>query len=590
MARSRIPAATIERIRSRVDLVRLVEEAGVTLRRSGKNYIGRCPFHQDDSPSFSVSAERQLYHCFGCGASGTVFTFLARREGIPFEETVQRLAARAGVSLDEVKGGPLSPEEDQVVAACRFAREFFHERLVRDERGRSAREYLAARGVREETVREFRLGYAPDEWDVLLRAMRGNGFHAQVLVLAGLVREREGGGHYDYFRNRVIFPILDVQGEVVAFGGRALDDDATPKYLNSPDTPLYHKSDVLYLLHHARPAIREEGRVLVAEGYLDALIPYQEGIRNVVASLGTALSESHARLLRRTTDEVVFLFDGDAAGTRAVLRGAPAFLREGFRVKVAVLPAGTDPDSFVRREGAAALAHRVAESVHLVEFQIRALAREQDLSGPDGKLSVIRQVAELLRQIPSPVLLREYSRRLATELDVHPKDVWTELRRAGVAFRTPPPEEPAERGRRVGTRVRKERRLLSCLLASPENVLRVFEQLTPADFTEPAHREVARLLWLNAREADRTDSYLLMDTCYDEDVRALMATLLLEARPLPHIEEEVDGWVKELAIDTLRELERQHLATHAEGGRAEDPALAKTLADLARERRKLEKN
>jgi DNA primase len=579
----RIPTATIERIRGRVDLVRLVEEAGVVLRQSGKNYIGKCPFHQDDSPSFSVSSEKQLYHCFGCGASGTVFTFVAKRENLDFENAVRKLAARAGIPLEDVKGAPPAPEEQQLLAANRYARELWHARLLDAEGGQIAREYLTRRGLRDETVRELQIGYAPDDWDFLLNAMRRQGFSEDLLFKGGLVRRRDDGGHYDYFRNRIVFPILNDRGDVVAFGGRAIDD-AKPKYLNSPDTPLYKKSDVLYFLHECRPAIQEAGRALITEGYLDAISLYQAGVKNVVASLGTALSETHARLLKRSCEEVVFVFDGDEAGHRAVLRGAPVFLGEDFKVRICILPDGLDPDDFVRREGASAFRSRVADAVNLVEFQIRRFA--SDPSEPDAKRSFVRELADLLRPIKSPILVKEYALMTADAFDLSVQDVWEELRRYGVSVRASAPKGDSPRRPKTSARLLVERKLLAWMLASPSAIAGVFERLSPGDFQNERHQEIARIVWLGARESDRLDPRLLIETCDDEEIRELLAQLVLMRTP-PDVQAEIDACVAKLERDALKRMEVLYLDEKLKEDCVDETTVARELLELAKQRRSL---
>lgn len=579
MSHRRIPTATLERIRERIDLVRLVEESGVVLRRAGKNYIGKCPFHRDDTPSFSVSPEKQLYHCFGCGASGTVFTFVAKRENLDFEEAVRKLAARVGVPLEETLATP--PEEQQILAANRLARELWYARLLDPEEGRAAREYLAERGIRDETIREQKLGYSPPAWDFLLNAMVRHGFSEDLLVKAGLLRQREGGGYYDYFRNRILFPILNERGDVVAFGGRALNDES-PKYLNSPETPLYKKNEVLYFLSFARSAIQEEGRALITEGYFDAISLYQAGIKNVVASLGTALSETHARLLKRLCEEVMFVFDGDEAGHRAVLRGAPVFLGEGFRVRICVLPAGDDPDTFVRREGASAFRLRVENAVNLVEFQIRRFASNP--SDPESKLAFVRDLAELLRPIPSALLVREYAQMAADDLDLSPEDVLDELRRRGVSVRASASKVPVPRQKSLTIRLQLERKLLARMLALPAAIPNVFERLSPGDFEDDLHREVARILWLHAREAEPVDVRRLMESCYDDAVRELLAQLALMRTP-PDVRAEIDACVEKLEHQILKQSEALYLIEEVKEENPDEILIARELLQLTQQRR-----
>jgi len=492
---------------------------------------------------------------------------------------VRKLAARAGVPLEEGVG--VASDEQQLLAANRYARELWHAQLLDAEKGRLAREYLAGRGLREETLRALQIGYAPDEWDFLLNAMRRQGFAEDLLLKAGLVRQREDGGYYDYFRHRIIFPILNARGEVVAFGGRALDD-AKPKYLNSPETPLYKKSDVLYFLHESRSALQEEGRALIVEGYLDAISLYQAGIRNVVASLGTALSETHAHLLKRFCDEVVFVFDGDEAGHRAVLRGAPVFLGEGFTVRICILPEGHDPDDFVRREGAAAFLSRVADAVNLVEFQIRRFAANP--TEPEAKRTFVRELAELLRPMRSPILVKEYARMTADALDLSPQDVWEELRQHGLSLHAPAPKSLPLRRAATGARLQIERRLLAWMLAKPSAIKGVFERLSPGDFENTHHQEVARILWVTAQEGEQVDPRLLIETCYDEEIRELLAQLVLMRTP-PDVQAEIDACVRKLEQDALKRLEVLYLDEKLKEESVDETTVARELMELSKQRR-----
>ncbi|MDA1192265.1 MAG: DNA primase [Candidatus Poribacteria bacterium] len=585
MASGRIAPATLDKIRSRIDLVRLVEDVVGPMRRSGKNFMAKCPFHQDDSPSFSVSPEKQLYHCFGCGASGTAFTFLQQRENIPFNEAVRKLAARAGVEVKELEGDPLTSEEQSVAAANRYAREHFHEWLMNPSTGKSAQEYLIGRGITVETMKELQLGYVPDGWDNLMKVMLRADFDAETLLQAGLIRRNEQGREYDYFRHRIIFPINNLHGEVVAFGGRAMDDDSKPKYLNSPETPLYKKGEILYFLDRARKEISDSRRALITEGYMDVISLYQHGIVNAVASLGTALTDSHARVLKRYTDEVIFVFDGDEAGSRAVSRGAPHFLREGFRANVVVLPEGVDPDDFVQKNGTEAFNARVDDALPLVEFQLRQAAKDADLTDAEVKIEIIGEIAELLRHVQNPILMKDYAQRVADGLDLHIQDVWSELRRHRVSLRTPPPPKSAQEAVGHKPRLAVERQLLTCLLNAPQKIGSVFDQIGPGDFVDVKHQELAKILWQTDRDQEDATPQRLMEVCFDDDVRGLIAELMIEARSLPDIESATQGCVTKMVGDTLRQMERQHLESTSKGEEIDELELAKELLELSQNRR-----
>ncbi len=583
MPSGRIPQETISLIRSRVDLVRIVEESGVALRRTGKNFVGKCPFHQDDTPSFSVSPDNQFYKCFGCGAGGTVFTYVEQREQIAFPEAVRKLAARAGIAVAEQEDDRSSDEQD-VSAANRFAREHFHEWLMDEEAGKPAREYLLGRGITVETMEDLTLGYAPEGWDNLLKAMTSAGFSAEALVAAGLLRENDRGRRYDYFRDRIIFPIHDPGGRPVAFGGRALDD-ATPKYLNSPETAVYTKGNVLYFLDRARRPMQDERMVLVAEGYMDVIALYQAGVRNVVASLGTALSDTHARLLKRYTDEVCFVFDGDEAGVRAVERGAPQFLREGFRTKVVTLPTGKDPDDFVQEEGGEAFRARVADAASLIDFRLNRLARERDFGDPETKVAVIAEVADLLQHVRNPIVLRDYGARLQRELGVEAADLWRELRRLKVQMPSGQADPANTQDQRTSPRVALEQQLLTLLMAEPQHIAGAFEHISPFDFEREAHQELGKILWESARNGTDIDPHVLMETCYDDSLRESIAGMMTQARPLPNVEEEIRDHVDKMVKDSLRDAERQYVINRLGESDANELEVAKEILDLSKERR-----
>ena len=577
---ARIPPATVETIRSRIDLARLIEESGVSLSRRGNRYVGRCPFHGDTDPSFNVSPDKGLFHCFGCGKSGTAFTYLSLREGLTFPEAVKRLAPRAGVSLEELEDSQPSDEVKRLAQANLAAQKLFRRWL---KQSRQAMEYLERRGVTRDAMDELQIGYAPESWDGLMNEMIGMRYDADFLVSAGLIRQNEKGRRYDYFRNRVIFPINDMDGNVAGFGGRALDDDAGPKYLNSPETPLYQKSQILYMLDRAHREVYQERRAVVAEGYMDVIALRQAGVLNAVAPLGAALSKYHARLLKRRCDAVTFILDGDEAGARAVERGAGVFLGEGLRVEAAVMPPGKDPDDIIQSDGAEAVKALLNNVVPVVEFMIRHLGEKLDLSQPEAKLEAIDKAAELMRHVQSPILMRDYAARLAKELESPPKEVWAELRRRRVRLESAPDEKIVSGALNADRRFAIERKLLGYMAAKPDKILDVFDKIAPGDFQKEAHQELARILWEAAREGQE-NAYALIDACHDDETRELLSAVMIEAKPLPHIEAEIDAAVDRLVHDALKKMERERLA-EMEQSEADDLQMAKYLKEQSEQRR-----
>ena len=462
----RIPQQFIDDLVARVDIVDVIDSR-VPLKKTGREFTACCPFHSEKTPSFTVSPAKQFYHCFGCGAHGTVIGFLMDYEHLDFVEAVEELARQAGLDVPREAGGRGSdaPANRELYGVLEAAARYYQQQLRQHPGAARAVDYLKARGLSGQIAQDFAIGYAPPGWDNLLSAM-GHGQAARhLLQLAGLVIARESGGLYDRFRDRVMFPIRDRRGRVIAFGGRVLGDE-TPKYLNSPETPVFHKGRELYGLFEARKAERQLDRLLVVEGYMDVVALAQYGMRNVVATLGTATTIEHLERLYRVVPEVVFCFDGGRAGraaARRALEQALPVMREGRQARFLFLPEGDDPDSLVRREGAEAFASRTADSIPFSEFFFENLLGSVDISHMDGRARLVELARPLLSKIPEGVFRDLMADRLAqlAEMDL------LRLRRfvgepssatAGVAQRKPP-----EGGQR-----RPVREAIALLLHKPE--------------------------------------------------------------------------------------------------------------------------
>jgi len=400
----------------------------VSLKKSGRNFMGLCPFHGEKTPSFTVNQERQIFHCFGCGEGGNVIGFIMKREGLSFPEAVRFLAARRGISLPEYSPG--RPEEkglkERLLEANAAAAGLFKMNLLGPS-GRQALAYLERRSITATTREEFGIGWAVPGRDVLCRELTKKGFTQQELLQAGLSSQRETGGVVDRFRGRVVFPIHDVTGRVVAFGGRLLAD-GEPKYLNSPETPLYHKSNVLYGLHRAKESIRREGVGLIVEGYFDLISAVQAGVTNVVATSGTALTEGHAALMRRFAEKWVVVFDGDAAGIRAAKRSLEVFVTNGLFARGVLLPDGADPDSYIRAQGVASFRGLVEKAEDLMDFFLRRTIQEHRLDTIEGKVAAVRETVPLLAKVRERVAQADYVARAAQSLGVKEEVLWSEVR------------------------------------------------------------------------------------------------------------------------------------------------------------------
>ena len=428
-----IPEDKISEIKYAADIVDIVSEA-VLLKKAGKNFIGLCPFHTEKTPSFTVSPDKQIFYCFGCGSGGNVFSFLMKQEGLSFPETARRLAKRYSIDLPT---RPLSPDQKKKISEReglldinRRAMDFFHQALCRGAAAQAARSYLEHRGISQETIDDFKLGYAPDGWDHLLNYFTNQRISITLIENSGLILPRKNkSGYYDRFRNRIMFPIIDANLQVIGFGGRVLDD-ALPKYLNSPETPVYNKGRSLYGIQQAKDKCRATGTVFIVEGYLDLLALYQHGIENSVATLGTALTTDHVRLLTRYAGRMVLVYDSDEAGIRSAQRCIDTFWREhvDFRrqdvfseekadTHILVLPAGHDPDSFVFEYGPKAFLDAASKSPGIITFLMNRAVDKHGLS-TEGKIRVISELQQPLAAINDRVAQALYIKQLAERIGI----------------------------------------------------------------------------------------------------------------------------------------------------------------------------
>ena len=435
----------LDEVRSAVNIVSLVSEY-VALKKRGRNHVARCPFHTEKTPSFNVSEEKQIFMCFGCGLGGDVFRFVMQIEHLSFPEAVRFIAERYGIALPEVPASsPAIPTSSTDVLRKAMAETvaMYHRCLIDSQEGKPALKYLLDRGVTRETIAQFQLGYSPAGGDALLQSMKNKGFSIQTLEECGLVKRSEDGSRsYDSFRERIMFPITDIQGRTVAFGARAMGD-RPPKYLNSPETKLYNKSRNLYGLSFSKEAIKARDQAILVEGYMDFIVPFQSGVQNLVASLGTSLTPQQVELLGRYTREVVVSYDPDSAGLAATQRSLDLFLEGDFRVKVLRLPAGQDPDVFVRTAGAEEYQNRAQESVPYLEFVLEAAIQKQGaLDDPKKKVQVVNAILPYLAKLPNAVERSEYVFQFARKLGIEDQQLLAETKRAAQQKRVRLAEEP----------------------------------------------------------------------------------------------------------------------------------------------------
>jgi DNA primase len=592
---NQIPREFIEDIRTQNDIVEVISELGIPLRPAGKDYKALCPFHSEKTPSFTVSPEKQFFHCFGCSTGGTVITFLQKHEGKSFIEAVEWLAARVGASLPGGDGKSMqaSRRRLELQDLNRFAMTYFHKQLLTTTIGGSALAYVKNRGITDKTIRHFQLGYTkPDRRD-LVRAATQEGFSIQQLVDAGLIKNEEGGP-LDRFRGRVIFPIIDERGIPVGFGGRALSEDLMPKYLNSPTTTLYDKSRTLYNLYNARLPIQKAGKAILVEGYIDAIMLHQAGIQNVVASLGTSFSESHAKLLKRFSEEVLIVYDGDTAGLQATLRGLHQLLKEGLRVRIVRLPADEDPDLFIRSQGVEAFNGLLDKAINLIEFQIQRAVEQDVLRRVDVKTQAVKEISSTLSNVQSQVELTEYIKYASQELDISQAVLWSELRRLGVKSTHPSqsPRNAASQNRPKKTlspRESIEWQLIQALIQRPELIADAKQQLDHRNFTHPQLAQVAQMLWEASASETGVKIQHLIDTCYDEQVRGILSNAALQRTIPPNLKARVDGCLKKLSQFLLLDLERTVRSTALTQGDNGIDMLAELVA-LSNRRRQFAPN
>jgi len=446
----------VAEIRDRIDIIDLIQGYVPSLKKAGRSFKGLCPFHQEKSPSFVVFPDSQNFHCFGCGKGGDLFTFYMLVENTEFRDALKELATRAGVTLD-VTTAP-APEHDahrrRLIEANELATTFFSHVLAKAKQGEAGRRMVKDRGISPEMVERFRLGFAPESWSDLLNFLTSRDVPVDVAQEAGLLQVRDNGGHYDRFRNRLMFPIRDRDGDVVGFGGRAMGD-GIPKYLNSPQTPIFDKSSLVYALDLAKEPIRQSGEVVIVEGYMDVIAAHQFGYENVVASMGTALTESQAALVKRGSTRIVLALDADAAGQMATIRGietmqdaldadvqpvpdAAGVIRFERKLKTQIsvvdLPEGKDPDELIRKSPDA-WPGIVASARPFMDFTIETLTRSVDLADPRQKSAAVQQLAPLLQQIPDRIVQGHYISMLARRLGLEDRLVLAEVRKARLGAR-----------------------------------------------------------------------------------------------------------------------------------------------------------
>ena len=531
-----IPEEVVQEVLLRADIVDVIGDY-VQLKRSGTNAKGLCPFHQEKTPSFTVSPAKGLFYCFGCHTSGNVFRFLMQHEHMTFPEVVRFLAARYGVCIPEAS--PQQRQQESVsplYALHQAAAAFFHECLLRDPAAQAARAACRQRQITQEMAVRFGLGYAPAAWDILYQAMQKQGFPHELLVQSGLAVVRESQrGAYDRFRHRLMFPIHDRLGRPIAFGGRALEDGEavhTPKYLNSPETPIFHKSRILYGFALAKTAMRQREQGLIMEGYTDVIACHRQGVTQAVGTLGTALTEHHVGLLKGVVKEVVLVFDGDAAGGAATERSIGLFLDAGLRVRVVTLPEGEDPDSFLRQHTGEEFLRYVDEAVSFVDYLLTRTARFSDLRNPAGQADCVARLLPLLRKIDNQVERWGYVAVVAERLGVPPEVLQREMAPRPMPAGQAPYQPPARPSRPPHpTPISPEYALLQMLCHDLRLLDRVQRQVTCEDFHDVDLRAIYSTLLRLAPQCGLTVFPRILDDVASPKQTQLLTQMAMEPVP-----------------------------------------------------------
>jgi DNA primase len=581
-----IPDDQVEEVRARADIVDIVGEF-VSLKKVGRQYKANCPFHEERTPSFYVTPEKGFYKCFGCGKSGDVFSFVMEKLGLDFVEAVRHVATRAGVELREVTRQ--RDEEDPNAPLYElngFAQSWFRQCLTEADTGGKAQAYLRNRGIDAKTAERFGLGWAPDEWHALRDAAAKHGLDESLMVEVGLLARRERDNEpYDRFRGRIVFPIEALSGKVIAFGGRIVAEDArdAPKYLNSPETPIYHKGRNLYGLSWARHAIRREEAAVLVEGYMDVVSLAAHGFENVVAPLGTALTPEQAKLLARYTERVFLLFDSDSAGLKATFRAGDTLLEEGLHPAVVTLPVGEDPDTLVRRQGAEGLRAYLDDAVDVLDRKLQILEQRDFFTSIERTRQAVDRLLPTLRAAADPTLRDIYVAKVADRTGVRRETLEAELKRASVATARPrvdvprPEPSPAPRVPRMGA----ERELLLLMTKSRDFVEHAGERLAPEDLVDSAYRAIFQAL---LADPDLRSPPSSMDPVAAERLREILE----DPEDIGHASRVFDDAVARIRVATL---DRRLAELSRQIGGAEDEAEKLTLTEekarLSRERREL---
>lgn len=556
----RIPKEKINEIRQSIDIVDIVSEY-VQLKKQGRNYFGICPFHSENSPSFSVSPEKQIYHCFGCHAGGNVFSFLMDIEGISFQEAASRLAEKANIHLainPTINENRMPTEAEKMIKAHELLKQFYHHILVNTNKGQEAFEYLHKRNFTREMIDYFQIGYCLDEWDASLKFLKAKGFDEHLLEKAGLIiRGERNNNYFDRFRGRIIFPISDYKGNTVAFSGRILGE-GQPKYLNSPESPIFQKSKTLYNFHNARAAIRKKQAVVLFEGFADCIAAFGAGVENGIGTMGTALTDEHIHLIKRNTDNVILCFDADTAGQTATLKAGEMLAGAGCDVRVAIIPDGKDPDEYIIKNGPELFKNEVISgSITFMSFKMRFFRTGKNLDNEGDRLDYIEKVLEEISKLDNPIERDIYLRQLADEFSLSIDALKQQQRKIYYSIRKDLPKDKEKRQQNLSVikqdkklppaYYNAERLLIAHMLKSLSFSMKVQDALQSIPFHIDEHQAIVTYLYAYYEEGNLPDLSNFLNFIQDIHLKNIVAEIGMMSIADEISEKEFQDYIKQIS-------------------------------------------
>ncbi|WP_116316533.1 DNA primase [Bacillus subtilis] len=590
---NRIPDEIVDQVQKSADIVEVIGDY-VQLKKQGRNYFGLCPFHGESTPSFSVSPDKQIFHCFGCGAGGNVFSFLRQMEGYSFAESVSHLADKYQIDFPDditVHSGarPESSGEQKMAEAHELLKKFYHHLLINTKEGQEALDYLLSRGFTKELIDEFQIGYALDSWDFITKFLVKRGFSEAQMEKAGLlIRREDGSGYFDRFRNRVMFPIHDHHGAVVAFSGRALGSQQ-PKYMNSPETPLFHKSKLLYNFYKARLHIRKQERAVLFEGFADVISAVSSGVKESIATMGTSLTDDHVKILRRNVEEIILCYDSDKAGYEATLKASELLQKKGCKVRVAMIPDGLDPDDYIKKFGGEKFKNDIIDaSVTVMAFKMQYFRKGKNLSDEGDRLAYIKDVLKEISTLSGSLEQEVYVKQLASEFSLSQESLTEQL--SVFSKQNKPADNSGEtktRRAHLTTKARQKRlrpayenaeRLLLAHMLRDRSVIKKVIDRVGFQFNIDEHRALAAYLYAFYEEGAELTPQHLMARVTDDHITQLLSDILMLQVNQELSEAELSDYVKKVLNQRNWSMIKEKEAERAEAERQKDFLRAASLA------------